>query len=76
MNFVKVLHFCSVVQYVTETWKKNSDNENGQQIRFLAGFYVDLNAQNARENEQDCDGFKQEALSVLKVEFLSLPRKK
>jgi len=59
--------YSSVVQYVTETWKKNSDNDNGQQIRFLAGFYVDLNAQNARENEQDCDGFKQEALSVLKA---------
>ena len=59
--------FLLVVDYVTSCWAKSKDNQNGQQIRHLAAFYVDMMTENARLNDQDKDSHKQEALSVLKV---------
>ena len=61
------LIFLSVVDFVRETWSKQKENTNGQQIRFLASFYVDMNAQFAREKQSQREKCKEEALSVLKV---------
>ena len=56
-----------MVDFVRETWSKQKENSNGQQIRFLASFYVDMNAQFAREKQSQREKCKEEALSVLKV---------
>ena len=56
-----------VYDFVIKLWENERKNENGQQIRHLAAFYVDMVKLQAEQNDKNKTQFKNEALSVLKV---------
>ena len=57
----------SVYDFVLKLWENERHNDNGQQIRHLAAFYVDMTKQQAEEDENNKTHYKDEALSVLKL---------
>jgi len=56
-----------VYDFVLKLWENERHNDNGQQIRHLAAFYVDMTKQQAEEDENNKTHYKDEALSVLKL---------
>ena len=57
----------SVVCFVADLWEENKKCENGQRIRHLAAFHVDMLAQQAKKDKTKSTDSKSEAISILKV---------
>ena len=65
-------YFSLVVCFVTDLWEENKKCDNGQRIRHLAAFNVDMLAQQAKKDKSKCPDSKSQAISILKVNCDSL----
>ena len=59
--------FSLVVCFVTDLWEENKKCDNGQRIRHLAAFNVDMLSQQAKKDKSKCPDSKTQAISILKV---------
>jgi len=62
-----LLQYEKVVCFVADLWEENKKCENGQRIRHLAAFNVDMLAQQAKKDKTKSTDSKSEAISILKV---------
>ena len=62
-----LLFFLLVVCFVTDLWEEHKKCDNGQRIRHLAAFNVDMLAQQAKKDKSKCPDSKSQAIGILKV---------
>ena len=56
-----------MVCFITDLWEENKKCDNGQRIRHLAAFNVDMLSQQAKKDKSKCPDSKSQAISILKV---------
>jgi len=62
-----LLEYEKVVCFVTDLWEENKKCDNGQRIRHLAAFNVDMLAQQAKKDKSKCPDSKSQAIGILKM---------